>query len=182
MHPVLNHDGDGEGEELPSAKAYFEAGSKDYTTSMTVTDLSLCQRPAEHAICAAFHSLISAAAAPSLGTDVTDTRIGGAGYRTVFLARLEGVELTGADKAFVFLGGDSQDPPQSALAVYVYARRRTNLVQLTAAVGRCEAPAQPNESDAAYYRRVCLGERVLARAKAVGLKLVSRFRLAHPDR
>ncbi|HEX4494218.1 MAG TPA: hypothetical protein VIE43_00995, partial [Thermoanaerobaculia bacterium] len=25
MHAVINHDGDGEGEEMPSAKLYFEA-------------------------------------------------------------------------------------------------------------------------------------------------------------
>jgi hypothetical protein len=76
MHSVTNHDGDGEGEEMPSAKVYYEAGSKDFATSMTVTDLSLCKRPAEHAICLAFRNQISAAA-PALSTDITNTRIGG---------------------------------------------------------------------------------------------------------
>jgi hypothetical protein len=177
MHAVINHDGDGEGEEMPSAKVYFEAESKDFATSMTVTDFSLCKRPAEHALCLAFRNQISAAA-PSLSTDITDTRIGGAGYHTLFLARLGGIQLPGADATFAFLAGDTQDGPPSELVLYIYARRGTNLVQVTGPAGRCEGRVRPGESEVAYYQRACLSESLLARARKAGTKLAKRFRLA----
>lgn len=54
----VNQDGDGLGEELPSSIMYFKKGSKEYSTSMTITDLSLCKRPLEAEICQSFINTI----------------------------------------------------------------------------------------------------------------------------
>jgi hypothetical protein len=175
---VVNNgkDEEEEGAEMPSSITYYQAGTKDYATTMTVTDLSLCKRPSEREICASFRAMISGPP-PALGTDVTHSRIGGSGYHTMFLARVEGVKLDGVDAATTFLGGDTQDSPQCSLIVYVYARRGSNLVQLTAPVGRCNAPVRPKEGDVAYYRRACLSRKTLEQASAVGKQLVELFRL-----
>jgi len=163
---------------MPSTIDYSQTGSHDYGTFMSVTDLSLCQRPSERAICKSFRKMISAAP-PPLGADVSESRIGGSGYRTYYLARVDGVKLEGVDAATVFLGGDTQDaPPAGSLSLYVYARRGSNLIQMTTGVGRCTAPPGPNEEDAAYYRRACTNPTVLARANAAGKRLVELFRLA----
>lgn len=171
------HDEGDEGGEMPTTIDYFQTGSRDYGTFMSVTDLSLCRRPSERAICESFRRMISAAA-PPLGADVTETRIGGSGYRTVYLARIDGVKLAGVDAATAFLGGDTQDPPAVSLSIYIYARRGSNLIQVTTGVGHCTAPPRPNEKDAAYYRRACADPTVLARSSTAGKRLVELFRLA----
>lgn len=82
------------------------------------------------------------------------------------------------DAAAAFLGGDNQDaPPAGQLSLYVYARRGSNLIQLTTGVGACTSPPGPQEKDDAYYRRACANGQVLARADAAGKRLVELFRL-----
>lgn len=172
----VNHDGDGEGEELPASIIYSKKDSDDFGTSMTVTDFSLCKRPVEKKICQAFVKMISDAP-PTLGADVTETRIGGAGYGTVFLARVDSVILDGVDSSTAFIGSDSQDPPLGQIVLYVYAKKGTNLIQLSAPVDQCAAEPKPNESDISYYKRCCVSETILKKANAEGKKLTELFRL-----
>jgi hypothetical protein len=162
---------------------------------MAVTDLSLCRRPSERAICSAFRAVI-AGPLPVLGEDLTDSRIGGVGYRTVFLARVEGVKFAGVDSVVAWLGADSQDPPASEVVLYVYAQRGSNLLQLSGPVGRCATPVpesfwkdSPQEADTAmareklrrrddaYYRSACVTPEILRRADATGKRLADLFRL-----
>jgi hypothetical protein len=161
----------------PSTIYYYQKGSRDYWTFMSVTDLSLCRRPSQRATCKSFDRMISAAP-PPLGTDVTDSRIGGGGYATIFFARVDEVTLDGVDAATAFIGGDTQDPPAASVTLYIYARRGSNLIQMTTKAGRCTALPKPNEKDAAYYRRACVNRTVLAKANAAGKRLVELFRLA----
>ncbi len=70
----VNQDGDGLGEELPSSIMYFKKGAKEYSTSMAVTDLSLCKRPLETDICQSFINTI-VDKSPRLGTDISKTRM-----------------------------------------------------------------------------------------------------------
>lgn len=178
-HFIVNHDGDGIGEEQPSSILYVKKG-KDLRTSMTVTDLLLCKRPSEQDICRAFDRMISASR-PPLGTDVTLTRIGGSNYRTVFLAGVDSVDYTGVDRFTAFLGGDSQDLPLSDLVVYVYAKKGSSLVQLSASVARCNALVKPGESDVAYYRRNCVSPAILEKASSRAKELTELFRLERQD-
>jgi len=173
---VENHDGDGEGEEQPSSVSYYRKAARDFDTSMTVTDLRLCNRPLEKEICRTFVRTISDAP-PELGTDVTETRIGGSGYRTVFLAPVGPLEYPGVDRLTAFLGVDSQALPLGDLVLYVYARKGSALIQLTAKVGESRTLAKPNESDVAYYRRCCVSRRILQEAKSKGQELTELFRL-----
>lgn len=166
-----------EGGEMPDTIDYYQTGSHDYGTFMSVTDLSLCRRSAQRATCKSFRKMISAAP-PPLGAEVTATRIGGSGYATFYLARVDGVKLAGVDAVTAFLGGDTQDPPAGSVHLYIYAQRGSNLIQMTTGVGRCTAPPRPNEKDAAYYRRACANPSVLAKASAAGKRLVELFRLA----
>jgi len=172
----VNHDGDGEGEELPSSIMYFKKDSKDYGTFMTVTDLSLCKRPKEKRICQSFVKMISGAS-PALGVNVTGTRIGGAGYNTIFLARVDSVKLDGVDSLTAFIGADTQAPPSGEIVLYVYAKKGTNLIQLTAAVGQCSAQPEPNRNAVSYYKRFCVNETILQEAKAKGKMLTELFHL-----
>ncbi len=163
---------------MPSTIDYSLKGSHDYGTFMSVTDLSLCRRPAQRATCESFGKMISAAP-PPLGAEVTGSRIGGSGYATFYIARVDGVKLEGVDAATAFVGGDTQDPPAgSSLSLYIYARRGSNLIQLTTGIGRCTGTPRPKEKDAAYYRRACANRTVLAKATAEGKRLVELFRLA----
>jgi hypothetical protein len=173
---VENHDGDGIGEELPSSITYYRKAEKDFGTSMTVTDVRLCTRPLEKRICQAFDRLTSGAP-PALGTDVTGTRIGGSDYRTVFLAPIGSLEYPGVDRFLAFLGMDSQDLPLGDLTVYLYARKGSALIQLTAKVGESRVLVKPNETDVAYYRRNCVSEQTLRKAKSKGRELTELFRL-----
>lgn len=172
---IVSEEGDGEGEELPPQRLFF-LDKKDLFTSMTVTDRRVCVRKEEKAICQAFEAIVDGKL-PKLGAEVTGTRIGGAGYVTKFLTVLPGVEYPGVDKVVAFLGSDSQDPPMGNLALYLYARKGTGLVQLTTKVGECPALPKKGESDAAYYRRTCLNEKNVQAAKEKAKELTARFRL-----
>ncbi|HVR08318.1 MAG TPA: hypothetical protein VMW75_09740 [Thermoanaerobaculia bacterium] len=167
---------DEDGNQPPTID-YFQKGSRDDGTFMAVTDLSLCRRPSQRATCQSFGKMISAAP-PPLGTDITDSRIGGGGYATIFFARVDEVALDGVDAATAFIGGDTQDPPAASATLYIYARRGSNLIQLTTKAGRCTALPRPKEKDVSYYRRACVNRTVLAKASAAGRRLVELFRLA----
>ena len=171
-----NHDGDGEGEELPASVMYVKAGSKEYGTFLTITDSSLCKRPLEKQICQAFSRMVSDGP-PAVGADVTGTRIGGSGYTTAFMAKVSSLKLAGVDSSIAFLGADSQDPPRSAVVLYVYAKRGSNLIQLVAPVGKCTGAAPKGTSDAAYYR-ACVDAKRLAKAEEVGKQVFELFALA----
>lgn len=173
---IVNRDGDGEGEELPSSIMYLKKNSKEYGTYMTVTDLSLCKRPLEKKICQSFMKMISEAS-PALGAEITGTRIGGAGYVTAFLTRVDSVTLAGVDSQVTFLGGDSQDPPYSDIVLYIYAKKGTNLIQLATPIGQLTARPKPKESEKAYYKRFQVSEAMLEKAKAKGKALTELFRL-----
>jgi len=173
---MVNRDGDGEGEELPSSIMYFKKDSKEYGTYMTVTDLSLCRRPLEKKICQSFMKMI-AGAPPPPGTEVTGTRIGGAGYVSAFLARVDSIALEGVDSQVAFLAGDSQDPPYGEIVLYIYAKKGTNLIQLAMPIGQLTAMPKPKESEEAYYKRFQVGEDMLEKAKAKGEALAGLFRL-----
>jgi len=175
MHSVVNHDGDGIGEELPSSILYSE-DDKDFATFMTVTDQRLCKRPSEKAICEAFLAMI-AGPPPKLGTDVSGSRIGGSDYGTVFLVPLTSVTCAGVDAFTAFLGADSQDPPLSALVLYIYARKGTSLIQVSTSVASCNAPTKKGESDVAYYKRNCGSPANLEKAAARGKRAAEIFRL-----
>jgi hypothetical protein len=176
VHFIENHDGDGEGEEQPSSIMYSTGIKANLGTSMTVTDLRICKRPAEKEICQAFAKMISHAP-PALGTDITETRIGGSDYRTVFLAPVASLEYPGVDGFKAFLGVDSQDLPLGYLVLYVYAKKGSSLIQLNTKVGECSALVKPNESDVAYYRRNCVSNQILQKAKSKGKDLTELFRL-----
>ena len=172
---VVNRDGDGEGEELPSSIMY-SLDDKDLRTFMTVTDLRLCKRPGEKEICKAFVDLI-AGPPPPLGKDVMGTRIGGSGYTTAYLKQIGGINYPGVDRFTAFLGADSQDPPLSDLSLYIYAQRGTNLIQISVSVGKCNPLPKRGESDEAHYRSHCVGDAILGRAKDRGKVAAERFRL-----
>ena len=176
---VVNEGGDSEGEEgaeLPSSIMY-SLDDKDFGTFMTVTDLRACKRPSEKAICKAFVDLI-AGPPPPLGKEVTETRIGGSGYSTAYLKPISGIDYSGVDRFTAFLGADSQDPPLSGLNLYLYARKGTNLIQLSVSVGKCSPLPKRGESDEAYYRHHCVSDAILEKAKARGKMAAERFRLA----
>ena len=173
----LNQDGDGEGEELPSSISYLQKNVKDFGTSMTVTDLGLCRRPLEAQICRSFTTMITANR-PSLGTEITASRIGGAGYVTIFLAPITAGQFPGVDQSTAFLGLDSQDTPQGEIVVYIYGQKGTNLIQLTTPVTRCTAQLQPNESDISFYQR-CISPTLLSEAQTKAQQLTTLFRLNH---
>jgi hypothetical protein len=166
-----------EGGDMPSA-IYYYGSAKDDMSFLAITDESLCRRPSEVAVCAAFHRILSGPP-PDLGTEVTGSRIGGAGYGSTFLARLDNLNLPGADRSVAFLAADSQDPPWSGLAVYIYAQRGGNLIELYAGAGNCSAP--PRDSDTRdprpYFRRSCVNRETLAAARAAGQRLLQKFRL-----
>lgn len=176
IHFIENHDGDGLGEEMPSSIMYFTGIKEDLGTSMTVTDLRICKRPAEKEICQAFAKMTSGAPL-ALGTDVTETRIGGSDYRTVYLAPVAPIDYPGVDRFTAFLGVDSQDLPLGYLVLYVYAKKGTSLIELTTKVGECTALAKPNESDIAYYKRNCVSKETVQKAKTKGKTLTELFRL-----
>lgn len=171
----VNKDGDGLGEELPSSIIYFKKGSKEYSTSMTVTDISLCKRPIESKICQAFIKTITKTS-PPLGTDISNTRIGGADYVTVFLTTINPVELSGVDNAMAFISIDTQDPPLGDIVIYIYAKKGTNLIQLTTHVEECPAHLKPNESDISFYKR-CVSKKIIADANAEANRLIKLFKL-----
>ena len=170
---VINKDGDGEGEELPPSILYVP-DEKDLHTSMTITDRRLCKRKDEKAICKAFETMIDGKL-PKLGTEVNETRIGGSGYVTTYLAPLTGIDYPGVDRFVAFLGSDSQDPPLGDLVVYLYARKGTALIQLSTKIGECSALPKKGESDEAYYRRNCLGRRTVKAAGEKGTAAAVRF-------
>lgn len=183
-----------EGSERPPAIYYEPARTKDHATFMVVTDLSLCQRPSEREMCAAFRKMISGAL-PAVGDDISNSRIGGVGYATIFLARVNGVQLAGVDRMVAFIGGDTQDGPVTQVVLYIYAQRGSNLLQLVTPAGDChgrvpdrfwQAPAsgaapipeaKVRAEEDAYYRRACMNEATLAQARAAGSRLVELFRL-----
>ena len=173
---IVNHDGDGEGEDLPATIQYYLKDKKEFGTFMAITNRGLCNRPAEKEICASFVRMISDAP-PAMGTDISGTRIGGAGYGTVYLAPLHGFSFAGADAFTAFLGSDSQDPPLGDLVVYVYAQKGSDLIQLATRVASCNAPVQTGQNDVEYYRRHCLGKAVIEKAEAGGRKLADLFRI-----
>jgi hypothetical protein len=172
----INHDADGEGGWLPASVSYFRKNAKDYGTSMAITDLRLCKRPAEKQICRDFVKTIDEPPT-KLGAEITATRIGGAGYTTVFLTRIAPVTLEGTDASITFLGSDSQDPPHGQLVVYLYAKKGTNLIQLTMPVAECAFVQAPSESDEAYYRHHCLTDAIREKATATAANLTELFRI-----
>ncbi len=187
-------DPEDEGSEMPPVIYYDQARTKDFGTFLAVTDLSLCQRPSEREICAAFRQMISGPL-PATGDDVSNSRIGGVGYATIFIARVDGVQLAGVDRMVAFLGGDTQDGPVTRVVLYIYAQRGSNLLQLTTPAGDChgavpdrfrQAPApgatpipeaKVRAEEDAYYRRACRNEATLRQARAAGSRLVELFRL-----
>jgi hypothetical protein len=186
---VDREEGD-EGFEMPPAVYYNRA--HDIGTFLAATDRSLCRRPEEREICDGFLAMI-AGRRPPLGTDVSETRIGGVGYATLYLSPVDGVQLHDVDAMMAFLGGDTQDDAPGEIVLYLYARRGSNLVQMTAPVGSCQVPSelafigtsgkrkseeQLRRDELAYYRRVCAGPMV-AKARAVAQDLAGVFRLAH---
>jgi len=171
----VNHDGDGEGEELPPSIAYFVKDSKDYATSMTVTDTSLCKRPVEQQICRTFTAFSKARHA--VGDEISDARIGGSGFVTLFLTRLESKKIAGFDASIAFLGIDTQDPPRGDVVLYVFATRRTNLIQLAAPVGQCLALKDERQSDVSYLKTSCLSKAVLQNAATKLSELTDLFRV-----
>ena len=164
------------GAEQPPTITYFLKDSKTYDTAMAVTDLSLCVRPDQKKTCESFMNLISGAV-PSIGTDITETRIEGSDYTTVFLKRVDSVHLDNVDSFIAFLGGDSQDPPLSNIVLYIYAKKGTNLIQLYTGVDKCTNQPDPNESEVAYYKRLCVNQEILVNAKSKGVTLTGLFRL-----
>jgi len=171
----VNQDGDGLGEELPSSIMYFKKGSKEYSTSMTVTDLSLCKRPIETKICQSFVNTITEKP-PRLGTDISDTRIGGAGSVTVYLTPIEAVAFDGVDIATAFIAINTQDPPLGEIALYIYARKGTNLIELRTPVKNCAGQLKPDESDVSFYQR-CVSKHVIAEARSKAKELTKLFKL-----
>jgi len=171
----INHDGDGEGEELPPSVVYSHEDAPQQWSTMAITDRSLCRRKDERAICSDFAALI--AHPPALDKEVSATRIFGSGYVSTFLVRVDGVHIDGVDAQVAFLAGDSQDPPYSELVLYLYARKGTQLIQLYTNVGKCNPLKEEGESDVAYYRRNCLSAATLEKARARGRRLVEMFRL-----
>jgi hypothetical protein len=163
---------------------------------MVVTDESLCKKPATREICDAFGSMLRGER-PAFGDDVTQSRIGGSDYATIYLVPVDGVQLAGVDATMAFLGGDTQSDPPIDPVVYIYARRGTNLVQMVAPLGPCEVPlpddfwaeppaGKPARSDAqfrrdtlAYYRRACASPSMVAKARTAGRALAETYRLAH---
>ena len=176
-HFIVNHDGDGEGEELPSSILYSRKDKKEYRTSMTITDLSLCKRPGEREICRDFAKMISNATPPALGTDITGTRIGGSGYRTVFLAHVDSVKFDGVDVFTAFIAGDSQDLPFCDVILYIYAQNGTNLIQLDTPVERCNPIPETPLDDVSYYKRFCVNDKIIAKAKSKAKELTEIFKL-----
>ncbi len=173
---MVNRDGDGIGEDLPSAIIYYKKNSKDYLTSMTVTDLSLSKRPIEKKICQSFIEMITTRT-PILGTDISSTRIGGSDFVTVFLAKIDSVKIDGVDRSIVFIGANSQDPPGCEIVLYIYAMKGTNLIQLSAPVAVCSEQVAPNQSDISYYKRFCVTANILKKAEFRGKMLTELFRL-----
>jgi hypothetical protein len=171
----VNRDGDGLGEELPSSIMYFKKGSKEYSTSMAVTDLSLCKRPIETEICQSFIKTI-VGKPPLLGTDISNTRIGDAGAVTIFLTPIESVELDGVDIATAFIGISTQDPPRGEIVLLIYARRGTNLIELRTHVRDCAGQVKPNESDLSFYKH-CVSKKVIAEASSKAKQLTKLFKL-----
>lgn len=161
--------------EQPPTVSYFEKNTKTYATSMTVTDLSLCKKPDQKETCDAFVKMI-AGAPPAMGEDITGSRIGGCDFTTAYLAKIDSVKLEGVDSFSAFLGGDSQDPPMSQIVLYVYAKKGTNLIQLDIPVDECKALPDPNESEFSYYKRRCVTQAVLEKARAQSRVLVDLFR------
>jgi hypothetical protein len=84
---VVEHDGDGEGEELPPSVNYYPKDSMDREPSMAVTNLELCRRPQEKKTCSAFQKVVDGQTL-TLGDDMTESRIAGAGYATDFIAKV----------------------------------------------------------------------------------------------
>lgn len=171
----VNHDGDGEGEEMPPSIGYFLKGSKDYTTSMTVTDTSLCKRPAEQQICKAFRGFSEVRHA--LGDEISYTRIGGSGFVTIFLARLDSKKIAGFDSSVAFLAVNTQDPPRGDVVLYVFATRRTNLIQLAAPVGTCLALQDERQNDVSYLETSCMSQSLLQSAATKLTALTGLFRV-----
>lgn len=172
---LTDPDDEMEGAQPPSI-AYYIKNTKDYTTSMAVTDLSLCKTSDQKSTCESFNKMI-AGEAPSIGTDITETRIEGQDYGTVFLAPVASVKYDGVDQFKAFIGGDSQDPPYSNVVLYVYARKGTNLIQLTAPVAECNQQPGSNQTDVSYYKQFCVTPAILEKAKAAGNKLADLFKL-----
>jgi len=172
----INRIGDGEGEWLPASVTYVGKNAKDHGTSMAITDLRLCKRPTERQICRDFVKAIDEPPA-KLGTDITATRIEGAGYATVFLTRIAPASFEGTDASIAFLGSDSQDPPHGQLVLYLYARKGTTLIQLTMPVAECVFLQAPNESDEDYYRHHCLTKAIREKATANAANLTELFRI-----
>lgn len=173
---IINKYGDGLGEEMPSSIMYFKKNTKDYFTSMAITDLNICNRPIEKNICRSFLKMISNSS-PSLGTNITKTRIGGSGYGTIFLKKVESVKFEGVDNFIAFIGADSQDPPSSDIVLYIYAKKGTNLIQLCTPVDKCIAHEETNQSDISFYKQYCVNEKILNDAKSKGKMLTELFRL-----
>lgn len=171
----VNQDGDGLGEELPSSIMYFKKGSKEYSTSMTVTDLSLCKRAIETKICQSFVKTITEKP-PRLGTDISNTRIGGAGSETVYLTPIESVAFDGVDIATAFIAINTQDPPLGEIALYIYAKRGTNLIELRTPVKNSAGRVNPAESDISFYQR-CVSKQVIAEANSKAKQLTALFKL-----
>lgn len=172
----LSESDDEMGEEQPASVVYYIKNTKDYATSMAVTDFSLCKRPDQKSTCQAFNKMISGGP-PLIGTDITETRIEGLDFRTVYLTRVASVKFDGVDSFTAFIGGDSQDLPYIDIVLYIYARKGTNLIQLTAPVGECNNHPEPNQSDVSYYKQFCVTPAILEKAKAAGTKLTDLFRL-----
>ncbi len=126
----INEDGDGLGEELPPSISYFKKSPKDFSTYLAVTDLSLCRRPREKEICQSFVDLIDGKNRKA-EADITGSRIFGSGSTTHFVTALGDVKVEWADSSIAFLAIDWQDLANGPLSLYVYAKKGTNLVQLS---------------------------------------------------
>jgi hypothetical protein len=170
---MINKDGDGLGEELPSSVAYLRKDDQDFSMLMTVTDLSLCIRPLESDICRSFVGLI-AGDYPSLGADITETRIGSYGAVNYYLAPVDVPTMKGVDSSRTFLVLTTQDPPRGGLLVLVYAKKGTNIIELSATLEDCDRPVEPGETETAFLAS-CASPRVRAAAVTKAQELVSLF-------
>ena len=90
------------------------------------------------------------------------------------------VKFDGVDVFTAFIAGDSQDLPFCDISLYIYAQKGTNLIQLSMKVDRCNPIPEFPLDDVSYYKRFCVNDRIIARAKSVGKELTELFKLKNP--
>jgi hypothetical protein len=169
-------DGDGEGEELPPTVNYYPKASADHDPSMAVTSLDLCRRPQEKQICDGFLKVVNGQTL-TLGDDLTDTRIAGAGYVTDFVGKVSGIRFPGVDRFVALIAVDGNGGPGGKLRVHIYAKKGSDLIYLDAPMdAACHGEEHPDEPYKAFYRRNCRPTRaILQQATLVGNSLIELF-------